>query len=832
LPIVGVALRPSVAATTSTFSYRFGRFELQPAERRLLSASEPVAVGPRAFDLLVTLVERGGSLVTKDELLDRVWPGVIVEDNALQAQISILRKVLGPNAIATVSRSGYRFALELTSVAGQTSSARIPSYGASTPRHNLPQSLTSFIGREKEIAELEQLLGTTRLLTLTGSGGCGKTRLALWVAAHQLQTYPDGVWLAELAALADPGLIPQAVAGVFGLKEEAGKTLTQSVGDRLASCKALLLLDNAEHLLEACARFIDEVLRRCAQVTILVTTRERLGLAGELTYRVPSLAVPDPMHAITPEELLTCDSARLFIDRARLHQPHFAPTARNAAALASVCWRLDGIPLAIELAAPRLRSMTVEEVNRRLDQRFGLLTGGSRTALPRQRTLRSLIDWSYDLLRTPEQALLDRLSVFSGGWTIEAAEAVCSGDGFEADDTLELLTSLVDKNLALAEAQEEATRYFLLETVRQYARDRLGEQQHPAQWQDGHLAYFLALVEVAEPGLRGAEQRAWLERLEIEHDNLRAALVWSSASETGAESGLRIAGALFPFWARRSYLGEGRSWLTRLLAATSGAPIGEARAKALNGAGVLARYQGDSRAARTFMEESLAIRRALGNRRGTAVTLINLAALDGDQVGADYPGAKVLYEESLAISRELDDRWSIAMLLNRLAEDAYNRQDFARARLLDEESLAIRRELGDAFGIAVSLGGLGEADLLQGDVASADARFKECVNILMDLGDLDSASQVLYGFASVAFAVMSPRRSARLWSAADRLLGRSGYKLGPERHRRRDRLIVDIRNAFGDDRAFDLACAEGRAMTIEQAVQYALDADDQWPPFS
>src|SRR6266478_8426081 len=426
----------SVTAASSPISYRFGRFELQPDKRRLLTSGAPVDVGSRAFDLLVVLVERDGHLVTKDELLERVWPKVVVEDNTLQAQVSALRKILGPEAIATISGRGYRFALELTFAGAESV----------LPKHNLPQHLTSFIGREKEIAELKDLLGTARLLTLTGAGGCGKTRLALQVAGDLLQFYPDGIWLVELAALAEPGLVPQTVASVLGLKEQSGESLTQTLAKHLASRHLLLMLDNAEHLLAACAQVADAALRQCAKVVILVTSRERLGVAGELTYRVPSLSVPDPKQDATPEELSKYESARLFVERARLQRPHFAVTTQNAPALASVCHRLDGIPLAIELAAPRVRSMSVEEVNRRLDQRFSLLTGGSRTVLPRQRTLRSAIDWSYDLLNEAEQALLCRVSVFSGGWTQEAAEQVCSGECVDDVETLDLLTSLADKN--------------------------------------------------------------------------------------------------------------------------------------------------------------------------------------------------------------------------------------------------------------------------------------------------------------------------------------------------------------------------------------------------
>src|SRR5260221_3854976 len=472
--------------------YRFGTFELQPDKRRLQKDGLTISLRPRAFDLLVALVDRPGHLLTKDELLERLWPKIVVEEAALHVQVSALRKVLGADAITTVSGRGYQFTLPVTTGDGEADRA-------SKPKHNLPYQLTSFIGREHEIAQLEELVPANRLVTLTGAGGAGKTRLAIEVASRLTDAFADGVWVVELAALSDPHLVPQVVAPALELKEQPTRPVIETLGDYLASKKLLLVLDNVEHLLEGFVQFVDLILHRSADVAMLVTSRERLGMAGELTYRVPSLTVPAPGDSIAADALLAYEGVRLFVERAKLLRPDFSVTAENAASLASLCYQLDGIPLAIELAAPRLRSMSVEELSQGLDHRFALLTGGSRAALPRHRMLRSMLDWSYDLLREPEKLFLQRLSVFAGGWTFAAAEEVCPGDGTEHSDVLGLLTSLADNSLVGAEPDDAHTRYRLLVTMLQYARDRLEDAGGSEAVRVRHRDYYLALAEEADP---------------------------------------------------------------------------------------------------------------------------------------------------------------------------------------------------------------------------------------------------------------------------------------------------------------------------------------------
>ncbi|HZO91340.1 MAG TPA: tetratricopeptide repeat protein [Chthonomonadaceae bacterium] len=731
---------------------------------------------------------------------------------------------------------------------------------------NLPIQSTSFIGREREMAQLKELLASTRLLTLTGTGGCGKTRLALQVAAEVVEDYPDGVWLVELAALSDPSLVVQTVAAVLGLREEPGRSLTETLTDYLQSKSLLLLLDNCEHLVEACARLADTLLRSCPQLKILATSRETLNVASETTYRVPSLLQPDPDALPLAEKdmaavLLDYDAVRLFVERARSHRSDFALTRQNGPAVAQVCHRLDGIPLALELAAARIRVLTAAQIASRLDDRFRLLIGGSRTALPRQQTLRATLDWSYDLLSEQERLLLGRLSVFAGGWTLEAAERVCAGEGIQEWEVLDLLTSLVDKSLAVFEEQEDQAegRYRLLETIRQYGLKRLAEREEEAQLRVRHRDFFLALAEEAKEKLKGPEQAEWLERLEIEHDNLRAALDYCQEQEEGTEAGLSLAGALQRFWEARGYLSEGRERLVQALERAADSEPSKARAYALNGAGVLALRQGDYVAARSFHEQSLALRRELGNKQGIAASLGNLgivAHIQGDYIAAraffeeslaiarelgntqgiansliwlgniahqqgDYAVARTLYEESLAIARELGDKQSIAFSLVNLGIVARVQGNYTAARTLYEESLGIQRELGDKGGIATSLVNLGPLLCKQGDYLAARRFLAECLTICHQLGEKRTTAYTLQAFAELAHAQHQPERAVRLSGAAQALREAIGAPLPPSERAEHDRIQADLRAALGED-GYQADLEAGRSLLLEQAIAYAL----------
>ena len=586
------------------------------------------------------------------------------------------------------------------------------------------------------------------------AGGSGKTRLSLQVAADLLTGDGDGVWLVELAGLSNPALVPQAVAHALGVKEASGKTLQESLTEWLKPKRLLLILDNCEHLVIACASLAADLLRSCPQVSILASSREPLNVPGEQTYRVPLLALPDPKQVQTPASLTQFESVRLFLDRAQAVQPLFAVTDANAPAVAQVCFHLDGIPLAIELAAARVRSLPVEQINMRLDQRFRLLTGGSRVALPRQQTLRALIDWSYDLLTEQEKRLLRRVSVFAGGWTLAAAEAVCADESIEDWEVLDLLTALSDKSLVIyEEGASGESRYRLLETVRQYAGDRLTESEQSETAYRHHQNYFSALAEEARPQLNGPKQAQWLSLLEAEHDNLRQALTFGleeASSDPGTlEKALRMGVALQPFWSMRGYLSEGRDRLTALLAYADTQAHASARAGALKSLGMIVRVQYDYAAARLFLEESLKLFRELGERQGIAGCLHELGVLLA--IEAD-PAAICLAEESLALWRELGDGSGTAEGLDALGWATEQQKDLARAKSSFTGSLAIRRELGDTNGMALSLNNLGDVAFDQEDYTAAQSLYAESLNLWRDLGDRWRMAVALEQLGNVAIA--------------------------------------------------------------------------------
>ena len=634
------------------------------------------------------------------------------------------------------------------------------------PLHNLPLELSSFIGREQELAEVKRLLleDKNRLLTLTGPGGCGKTRLALAVAADVVGEFEDGAWVVELASLSDPDLLPQAMAEALKVSEQPGRPLTDTLVDSLRSRWLLLVLDNCEHLIEACAVLADALLHACPEVCILATSREPLALAGERAWLVPSLLVPDPEHPLPIDEPTRYEAIQLFVERAKAIVSTFELTEQNAPAVAQVCRRLDGVPLAIELAAARVRLLSVEQIALRLEDSFGLLTGGSRTALPRHRTLRATVDWSHELLSQKERVLFRRLSVFAGGFTLGAAEAVCAGEGIEREDVLDLLSHLVDKSLVMvAEQQSGEARYRPLETVRQYGRERLEESGGAERARRRHAEYFVALAEEAEPELKGAQQVAWLDTLETEQGNLRAALSWSLAPEDAkpverADLGLRLAAALWLFWYTHG-LSEGHRWLETAL--ESGRTESIVRAKALNGVGWIMLYRGEYEQAVTRLEDGLALFKKLGDKSGAAVSLAYLGRTVVHQ--GDEGRIEALREEGEALRREGLDRRAVAELLFFLGAVARHERDYERSVALCEEGLALFRELEDTRAITRCVNGLGVVALEYGDQERAAALLEEGLRPLRALRDTTGISFSLLGLAGVAGSRGEAARAARLW---------------------------------------------------------------------
>jgi predicted ATPase/DNA-binding SARP family transcriptional activator len=620
----------------------------------------------------------------------------------------------------------------------------------------LPHPLTDLVGREDERLEVAAKLRRSRLVTLTGPGGIGKTRLALAVAGEAAPDFTDGVWLVPLEALSDGAQVAAQAAASLGLKEVTSQPPLQSLTDHLRLKRLLLVLDNCEHLLEASAQLVGHLLRECAGLRVLATSRAALGVTGETAWTVPGLAVPDPAHLPPGQATLlrvvsSYESVQLFVERAQAVQKTFDLTSDNVLPVSQICARLEGLPLAIELAAARVKSLTTAQIASRLDDHLSLLTGGSRAGSSRQQTLRGTLDWSYGLLSADERLLLGRLSVFSGGWSLEAAEAVYGGNGIGTSQVLDLLTQLAEKSMLIFDERRMEGRYSFLETVRQYAAEKLSADDAAEQVKARHLDFFLALAEEAEAELIGTDQKPWLERLKSEHSNLRLALEWSGTASPGdalrMEAGLRMAGALSQFWLVRGHYSEGRQFLDRMLEQGEVQIGTAARAKALSGAAGLARIENDYSAAQTLDQQSLEIYRKLGDRQGIAQSLNSLSHAAVER--GEYPAAKRLLEESLSLCRELGDRRGAARSLANLGNILREGTDNAGAQAAYEESLGLFREVGDRRNIAWLLMFLGGLARSQRDYASARTRLEESLDLCRELEERRGAATALTSLANL-----------------------------------------------------------------------------------
>lgn len=678
--------------------------------------------------------------------------------------------------------------------------------------NNLPQQVTTFIDREHQLAETKALLGKTRLLTLLGAGGLGKTRLSLQVAADIIEDYPDGVWLVELASLSDGQLVAQAVASALGVKEEAGRPVQEALAKYVKDRQLLLILDNCEHLLDACAALVTPLLQSGPRLTVLASSREPLREAGEATYHVPSLPVPDSRNVTPLDELTQCVSVRFFTDRAAAMQPAFQVTDQNAAAVAAICQRLDGIPLALELAAARVRSLPVEKIAERLRDRFRVLTGGSRTALPRQQTLRACIDWSYNLLTQQERALLRRLAVFAGGFPLEGAEKVGAGGELRELDVLDVLTQLVDKSLV--ELDAEGQRYRMLETVRQYAHELLEASREIDETRTRHLELYLALVDEADTQLHGPEQGAWLARLDIERENLLSAHAWCGSAEGRAESGLRLAYGVQSYWMRRGVLRLGYQVTTEALERPGAQARTFNRCRALYAAGnvgaAMARYS----EAKAYVEESLAIAREIGDKNRIAAALVLLGTISNDQ--GDRATARRCYEESLVLSEELGDALRLSNVLGSLAVLHGSEGDFDNAETLFAKSLALSRKQGNRNNIAANLCNLAIVSARRGAVDRGRARLFEALEIAEDIGS-KSLGLAILGIAAVVAATGTEwAHAARYYGASQAESRRQGFDANRE-----DEILAPLitlaRSKLGE-RPFDAAESAGQKLGYEEAM--------------
>ncbi|MBI5035157.1 MAG: AAA family ATPase [Chloroflexi bacterium] len=725
---------------------------------------------------------------------------------------------------------------------------------------NLPVPLTSFIGREKEIAAIMRLLNKHRLVTLTGPGGVGKTRLAIQTAKDSVEKFKDGVWWIDFAPLSDENLIAQVVAQALDVRESPNQPLIESLKNYLREKQLLLVLDNCEHLISASAQLTHDLLTHCVNLRILATSREQLGVMGEILYQVPTLSVPEPQPPTLTDLLMEYESVRLFVERASAVKSDFALTEQNAAAVLKVCRQLDGIPLALELAAARTKLLTVEHIAERLNDRFHLLTQGSRTALPRQQTLRAAIDWSYDLLSTEARILFQRLSIFAGGFTLAATEGICSDTPLTPRAVLDLLTRLVDRSLVKVERQGNITRYRMLETTREYAIEKLQATVEFERIRDRHLSFFLGFVKRLEPQLRRGDEIGMRE-MEAEHDNVRAALDWSLKFDKQRDAAIGLAGETFWFWELRGMWSEARRWLETSLPPAELATPSRAKLLLLLAATIF--NQSGPGKARGLMEESLAMWRELQDKWWVSFALYQLGWVDlydrnlnaaesrfeeciqlARELDDDFllgrglhslggvlrrthnPSAVAVLEEGLLVAQRSDDKGMIVDQLYHLGLAESSRGNIVNASKRYEEGLVLARELGNRSAIAEIQSRLAvDVVLVQGDIARADALIREGLKLSITLGMHVEIVFDLMWLGLVAAAREDYPRSAQLLSASEALFEKLGLSVSawPDRANAFNQCVSRARSEL-DQTTFTMIWSKGRVMTLEQGIAYAFQS--------
>ena len=731
-------------------------------------------------------------------------------------------------------------------------------------RSSLPVRLTRFIGRERELAELDRLLVRARVVTLTGSPGVGKTRLASEWARRVGANEPNRICFVDLAPLHDPALLPQAITATLGLLEQGGRPPAEVLVDYLGINRVLLILDNCEHLLTACASLVDHLVRAVPAVWILATSRAPLSVEGETTWRVPSLSRPEAGRPMSPDALLHFESVRLFADRATTVRPEFAITGANAADIAQICARLDGIPLALELSAARLSVLSAAQIAVRLDDSLKLLTGGYRTNVPRQQTLRAAIDWSYALLTESERRLLARLSVFSGSWTLEAAEAVCAVAGTDASDVLDLVSALLDKSLLGLAERGEGARYRVLEPIRQYARERLREGGEEEMLERRHAGWLLALAEEIEPKLYGHEQATWLGVIDAERDNARAALAWSRAGvdPEGDDLGPRLVRALSRYWSVRGHMTEGRDWQAAILARAPDRPS-PPLARALFWAAYFAWMHNEWERAETLAGRAFAMARDLGDLPTVGHALLTLTVVAavrrreikperieealglfrqaGDEYGV-WRGLENLAElqrfcghldraianhgRALGVAQRRRDDWGIGWSLGDLARVLHEAGDADRALPLLEEALALWTRLGTVRGVNWVLVELARLALSVDQHGRASTLLVDGLTLSRESGDRAGIANCLEGIGHLLIVTGRLDQAARLFGATELLREAIRAPRSEAERRMRESDIAALQGGMSDA-SLGAAWAAGRGLPLEMAVEEALEAARQ-----
>jgi len=785
----------------------FGPFRLDRTERRLWSGTDVVSLAPKPFDVLLHLAERPGRLITKNELLRAVWPGVHVGEAVLKTCIAEIRRALhddaaSPRCVETVARQGYRFIAPIQS-------------------NNVPDRATRFVGRRREIDEVKFLLGKSRLVTLLGAAGVGKSSLAGQIASDLVYSVPHGACWVDLAPLFEPEQIALTVATELGIGDYAGGAIVDTVLEFLEGRELLLILDNCEHLIDACASFVDQLLRVCSGTKVFATSREPLCVDREIAWRVPPLSLPDASDSI--DSLLSSEAVQLFVDRASTSSPSFRLTAQNAQSVIDICRRLDGVPLAVEIAAARVSILTPDEIAARLDDALALLDNDGRTRRAHRQTLSKALEWSYDTLSAKERLALSAFTVFAGDFSLAAAESVCDGTTeIHRSEVLTLLSRLVDKSMVVLVNRPGVpeTRFKLLQIMGQFA-----QKQTPSRLSailpSLHAQFFARLCEDLSPIMNTGRREEAFAELQREYSNVRAALEWSRSDTSDLHVGLRIAGAIWPYWVRRGHIREGLNWLQRLLKHDQNAPS-ECKASALIGAGALVQMDGNYTLALAYLSESIRLHRDDNNLSELGIALYQFSRVA--YRNGEMSESGIALQESIELLRRWTPGWFLALALSEKGIREMYDGHLKEAAALQEESAAIMRYNDDVFGLTVPLRNLALLATYQRQYDRALAYCREALEILCSIDDHHMVSYTLEVIATARCLNGDYADAARLLGAAERQRRSAGLAWPKNRRNDYDRMLDTLRSHLSAA-DFNTSWASGRALSREDAIAAAMVSD-------